>query len=316
MEISSSYNVIVYFEGRVRAWNRSQILHSLSETVQNLSRIDRITQRWVRASGRKVSFEERPWLCGPVGRPSTIADRWLTQEAERIGGTVVEGIGLLGDIDSLSGVDFNPSYLARPIVDFYERTVDWKMEVSHKWSPTAWPFGWIISALFTKRLQQLNFPLRNRHTALGINSRILTLLDRDGSPAGVAWMRTLPATGQYMYSGWYGILTLPGSAQPSLRVVFPLPNGSLIVLLRPELGDDGRLILISPLGDFGDDGAYLVVADPDELYGWVRRIPLAERFVISVTDEVSLCTEHDLSFFRIPIIRFNYRLKRGDDREH
>jgi hypothetical protein len=70
------------------------------------------------------------------------------------------------------------------------------------------------------------------------------------------------------------------------------------------------------LGDFGDDGAYLVVADPDELYGWVRRIPLAERFVISVTDEVSLCTEHDLSFFRIPIIRFNYRLKRGDDREH
>jgi hypothetical protein len=184
------------------------------------------------------------------------------------------------------------------------------MEVVHKWSPLALPFGWLVSALFTNRLQQLNFPLRKRATAMGMDSKILSVLSDDGVQLGVAWVRTLPATGQYVYSGWYGTVTLPGSLRPSLRVVFPLPNGSLIVFLRPEHGTDGDLVLVSPLGEFGEEGAYLVVARPGETSGWVRRIPLSERFTVTVGDEGTLHTEHLLSLSHVPIIRFNYQLKR------
>lgn len=276
--------------------------------AQGKSRLDRVTQRWVRSSGRKVSFEHMPWLRGPFGSQGRIADQWITQEAERLGGAVVEGVGLLNDMNSLKGSGFDPSCVAPPIVDFYEKTVEWRMDVTHKWSPVAVPFGWLLSALFTGRLQQLNFPLRRQDTALGVDSKILSLLGEDGVQIGVAWIRTLPATGQYMYSGWYGTATLPGSMRPSLRVVFPLPNGSLIVFLRPENGSDGDLVLASPLGAFGEEGAYLVVADLNEEFGWVRRIPISERFTLGVSRSGTVQTEHRLALWRLPIIRFNYQL--------
>jgi len=33
------------------------------------------------------------------------------------------------------------------------------MEVWSQWSPIAWPFGWLLSTLFSRRLQQLGIPL-------------------------------------------------------------------------------------------------------------------------------------------------------------
>ena len=80
-------------------------------------------------------------------------------------------------------------------------------------------------------------------------------------------------------------------------------------LLRPEVGPDGALILTSPLGSFGDDGAYLVVVRPDGRSGWVRRVPLAERFLVWVDAERVLRTDHSLNLWQIPVIRLHYRLE-------
>ncbi len=162
----------------------------------------------------------------------------------------------------LDGPGFKASDLAQPVVDFYERTSSWRLEVWSQWS-ALWPFGWLISSVFAKRLQQLNLPLRPLDTAYGMDSQVLAVSDRHGSQVGAAWLRTLRATGQAIYSGWYSAETLPCADRPSVRVVFPLPNGSVTVLLRPEVRSDGALILSSPVGSFGSDGAYLVVAQPD-----------------------------------------------------
>jgi hypothetical protein len=43
----------------------------------------------------------------------------------------------------------------------------------------------------------------------------------------------------------------------------------------------------SPLGRFGADGAYMIVVAPDDQTAWVRRTPLAERFVVAVDDDAS-----------------------------
>jgi len=80
--------------------------------------------------------------------------------------------------------------------------------------------------------------------------------------------------------------------------------------LRPEVDDDGALVLTSPLSSFGDDGAYLVVAERDRQTASVRRVPLAERFRVFLDDEGIVRTDHALNLWTIPVIRLHYRLHR------
>jgi hypothetical protein len=264
----------------------------------------------VRTTGQRITFAEYPWLSGPIGGPSQIADEWLQREAERLGGILVEGGGLLERMSDLAGGDFDPSRLAKPIVDFYETTSEYRMEVGTQWSRAAWPFGWLITSIFSQRLDQLNLPLRPLDVADGMDSRIVLILDHSGSRLGAAWLRTLRATGQTVYSGWYGTVTLPGTEALSLRVVFPLPNGSITVFLRPEVRADGALVLRSPVGPLGTEGAYLIVSQADRVSGWVRRVPLAENFVVWVDEEGTLRADHDLAFRKIPVVQLRYRIDR------
>lgn len=238
-----------------------------------------------------------------------IADSWVTVEAARLDAAPFDGGGLLGNMSDLAGARFDPGLLAGPVVDFYERTSAWRLEVWSRWCPAAWPFGWLLTAIFAKRIQQLALPLRPLDVAHGLDSRVFVVRDDKGDQIGAAWLRTLRSTGQTVYSGWYGSATLPEADTPSIRVVFPLPNGSLTIFLRPEVGPNGSLILVSPLGPFGTDGAYLIVAAPDRLSAWVRRAPLAERFVVGVDEEGILRTDHALNLWQVPIIRLHYRLE-------
>lgn len=271
--------------------------------------LDRVTQAWVRRTGRKVSFATFPWLFGPTGDQNQIEDGWLRREAEH-GGNLIEGGGLLDRMTDLEGDGFDPALLAKPIVEFYERTSDWRMDVRSQWSAAAWPFGWLLTSVFSQRLGQLNLPLRSLDTAHGIDSRVVVVQNQNGSRLGAAWLRTLRATGRTIYSGWYGTTTLPESRRPSLRVVFPLPNGNVTVFLRPEVRPDGALVLASPVGPFGTEGAYLAVVGCDRESRWVRRVPLAEEFVVSVDDEGTLRTDHTLSLWRVPVFRLRYRMTR------
>ena len=255
-----------------------------------------------------MAFAEHPWLVGPVGGPRLIADEWLTREAQRVGGTTVDGGGLLADMGALAGPRFDPAQLAQPVVAFYEHTAGWRLEVWSQWSPVAWPVGWLLSTVFARRLRQLSLPLRPLDTAQGMGSRVVGVRDSGGTQLGAAWLRDLRSTGQTVYSGWYGVARLPNAEGPSIEVVFPLPNGNLTIFLRPEVGRDGALILTSPLGRFGEEGAYLIVAQPDRHGGWARRVPLAERFVVWVDDDGILRTDHSLNLWRLPILRLHYRL--------
>lgn len=271
------------------------------------SAIDRLTQSWVRVTGRAVDLDSDSWLDGPVGDPIRIAHDWLPRETLRLGATETEGGGLLASFNDLACEAFDPERLAPAIVRFYEQTSDWRIDVWSQWSPVALPGGWLLSTLFAKRLQQLALPLWPLDAAQGMDSRVVALRDADGSQFGAAWLRTLHSTGQVVYSGFYGTEQLPRCVQPSIRVAFPLPNGSITIFLRPSVEPDGSLVLTSPIGEYGDDGAYLVVRDRTR--AWARRVPLAERFRVFVDDEGTLRTDHALNLWRVPILRFHYRLR-------
>lgn len=270
--------------------------------------IDRMTQAWVRATGTTVRLDEHPWLDGPVGSPTVISDEWLILEADRLGGELRDGGGLLESFDALRSDAFDPTRLAPAIVEFYEHTTEWRLDVWSQWSPAALPGGWLLSALFAKRLQQLALPLHPLDAAQGMDSRVVTLTGEGGNQLGAAWLRTLRSTGQVVYSGWYGVTQLPHPPTASIRVAFPLPNGSITVFLRPSVGEDGSLLLSSPVAGFGDDGAYLTVRH-DNNTAAVRRIPLSEEFRVYVDDEGTLRTDHQLRTWSIPTLRFHYRLE-------
>ena len=272
--------------------------------------IDALTQWWVRLTGRRVDLRTSEWLEGPSGEADRVGDTWLQREADRHGGTLQRDLtdaGLLPSMALLDGPDFDANELRPEVRSFYEHTSAYRLELWSQWSPVAWPFGWLISTLFARRLEQLSLPLRPLDVALGMTSEVQPVLDAAGAVIGTSWQRRLRSTGAPVYSGWYGTTTLPGSTRASVRVVFPLPNGRLVVLLHPEVGPDGSLLLTSHGGKWAQDGTYLVVHHHGSI-AWARRIPIHEQFRVYVDPEGILRTDHTLALWSVTALRLHYRL--------
>jgi hypothetical protein len=272
---------------------------------------DVVGRIWMRLTSRRLTEAAAPWLVGPSADRDIVGHGWVQLLAESLDGQMSVGPdhGLLGSFADLAGSSFDPSRVDPRIVDFYEHTSRWRMDLWSQWSPIAWPFGATITALFSLRLQQLSLPMRPLDVSHGMDSTVVHVYDRDGGMVGAAWLRNMRKTRTTTYSGLYGSRTLPGSIQPSVRVVFPLPLGSIQVFLRPAVDEHGSLHLYSPLGTFGDDGAYLVLKRRGGVLN-ARRIPLNEHFHLFVDEDGDVRCDHSLSLWHIPAVRLHYRLRR------
>ncbi len=271
---------------------------------------DAVSRAWMGLTSKQFDPADVPWLLGPRAGREVVGHAWVDNLAEQLGGRTSTGPehGLLPSFAALRGAGFEPDDVDPRIVDFYEHTSAWAMDLWSEWSPLAWPFGRAITALWSRRLQQLSLPMRPLDVSYGMDSSVVHVHDSEGDVAGAAWLRSMRKTGDTTYSGLYGTTLLPGSDQPCVRVVFPLPMGSLPVFLRPSVGANGSLHLRSPIGPFGTEGAYLVLHRGDSLKA--RRIPIAEHFHLFVDDDGAVRCDHALSLRSIPAIRLHYRLTR------
>jgi hypothetical protein len=265
--------------------------------------LDAMAQAWMVATSRRVRSEQVPWLLGPIAGSDVVG--------HALGGRTSTGAdhGLLPSFGALAGSTFDPSDVDPRIADFYEHTTRWRLDLWSEWSPVAWPFGRLVAAMWSQRLQQLSLPMRPLDVSHGMDSDVVHLHDAQDRVVGSAWLRTMRKTGATTYSGLYGTVVLPGSEQPSVRVVFPLPLGSLPVLLSPSADGSGGFLLRSALGPFGGDGAYLVLHRADGTLN-VRRIPIAEQFHVYVDDDGDLRTDHHLRLWSVPAITLHYRMRR------
>lgn len=239
-----------------------------------------------------------------------VADGWLEQAAQELGGDVardVSGAGLLDDMAQLDGPQFRAAELHPRVRDFYEHTSDWRMEVWTQWNPLYQPGGELISRLWGRRVQQLALPTRPLDVAYGMDSRVELIVHPDGAQLGAGWLRTLRATGEYVYSGCYSSRLLPGATQPSVHVAFPLEHGNVQVFLRPKVLPGGSLELSSPGGPFGSNGAYVVV---DERGTYAAGAPIHETFMVYVDAEGVLRTDHHLRLWSATAVRLHYKLTR------
>jgi hypothetical protein len=281
-------------------------------TGERLGRaLDMASRRWWRLVGRRVDLDgDHRWLDAPMCGPGPVGATWLRAEAERLGGLVredVSGGGLLSSMSVLDGAGFHAAGLDQAVRHFYEHTACWRMEAWAQWSALFQPGGELVSRLFGRRVQQLALPTRPLDVARGMDSRVVHLMDASGEQYAAGWLRTLSATGEFVYSGCYSARLLPGSDQPSVHVAFPLESGNVQVFLRPSVQADGSLVLSSPSGAFGGDGAYVTVRDGRGAYA--ARVPIHERFHVYRDHRGVLRTDHELRLYRALALRLHYRME-------
>lgn len=273
--------------------------------------LDASTRRFWRGVGRQADLDgEHAWLRAPEARAGVVGESWIEEAATSVGGTAERGPhGLVPDLAVLDGPGFDADDLAAPVREFYEHTSDWVMDAWSSWSPVFQPGGMLVEHLFGRRMQQLALPVQPLDVSHGIDSEVVAIRDAMGAQVWAAWLRRLRRTDQFLFSGAYGVRRLPGADRPSIHVTFPLELGNVQVFLRPSTRNDGALVLSSPRGPFGSDGAYVLARQPDGT-AWAARAPIHEEFTLYVDDRGELRTDHELRFGPARALRLHYRMRR------
>ena len=259
---------------------------------------------WMRLTGRRVSLAEYPWLDGPIGG-DYIGETFYKEYAKEKGFTtsVPAGSGLMHDFTVLGSKE-HPN-LSKKVQHFYEHTADYKMEVWTKAYYPVKPFAKLLIRTISEEINQLNIPLDAMDTSRGMTSEVIRLSDANGEQKLVCWLRKVNATNRVVYSGFYAPVFIKG--KPFVRVVFPLPNGSVTVVLTPEFLPDGSFRLISNRFRFGGAGYYRVRRSKPGFVK-VRTIPLKEVIHVFEDEKGDLRTDHEFRFWGMKFLKLHYKL--------
>jgi hypothetical protein len=92
-----------------------------------------------------------------------------------------------------------------------------------------------------------------------------------------------------------------------VKVVFPLPNGNAIVIMRPQVHADGSLSVISKGRGFGDAGFYFTVHGDDRVKARYVRAMREQIHVYTTADGVR--ADHVLWFCGVRFLQLHYRLR-------
>ena len=274
--------------------------------------VDWATQRWVQLTGRRIALKDHPWLDGPTGPPAGIGveffDHYATANRLRLDPSG-DG-GLIPDMHLLGGTECDISSIAPLVVDFYQRTSAYDVDAWSEWCGFFRPFGAALALIFSRRLQQLNVPLSGLDTSRGMTSTVLAMTNAAGAQhLFTAWVRTLRSSGDVIYAGAYSICEVPGHRGRCVRVVFPLPNGNAIVIMRPVVNANGSLTLVSAGEGFGSPGFYFTVRCRDGVV-WARYLRAMRETIHVFAAEDGVRADHVLKLFGITFLRLHYRLRR------
>ncbi len=271
---------------------------------------DWFTQQWVILWGRKFDPNDHPWIIGPFGGLAGIGVAFAEELAEKEGLAIVRGgrsQGIIPSVAMLGLSDTDLNRLSQEVVQFYENTTDYDLDLSVKWNPFFRPFGILTNRLFSKRINQLNVPCKNGRIE-SMTSEIIALIDRISNEVKYTiWLRKDPSTGHAIYSGVYGTCTLP-SGKVCVKAVFPLPKGNATVILSPRVGAKGELILESTGRKFGDAGFYFLLNDSKGNY-WAQYIRSFRDHLIVTPEHNFLRAEQTLTLWHQNVLKFIYNIR-------
>lgn len=264
----------------------------------------------IRLFGKKTDFSKHPWLKGPLGS-DYIGDKPYQEVAKAEGLKLIrdsnEG-GLIPDFNMLNSPSFDTNRIHPLIRDFYENTAKHRMDV---WPKTYFPANialWLLVNTISRKVDQLNFPTDALDMALGMRSEIILLKESKEKVKYTGWLRKISGSNRVLYNGFYMVEKCPKSETPCVKVVFPMPDGNATVILRPELGENGTLILSSHGKGFGDVGFYRVQFQRKCMRVWLISY-LKEKFRVYVDTENVLRCDHSIRFLGMQVLKLHYRIE-------
>jgi hypothetical protein len=273
--------------------------------------LDWTTQRWVQLTGQRIRLRNAPWLAGPVGNTRKIGCEFFHALADKEGLQVRRGSGsgILPHLALLNTSGLDAAKIDVRVRAFYERTAAYELDAWSEWYGLFRPFGRLLACLFSRRLQQLNVPLSPLDTSRGLTSEVIQLVEPSTNEIRyTAWVRAMVGTGDVLYAGAYGLCRIPGHPGPCVKVVFPLPNGNAIVIMRPSVDEAGSLSLTSAGHRFGDPGFYFTVqAASGEV--WARHLPQMREHIHVSPAADGLRADHILTLWNLTFLRLHYRMR-------
>ena len=273
----------------------------------------------LRIFGRTLRREDVPWLAGPIGG-DYIGDKPYEECAAREGLTLTrnaESGGLIPNFDLHGGDGFDVGRVPAAVRHFYEQTTSYRMDV---WAESRFPASialWLLVTTISRKVNQLNFPLRVLDAAKGMDSEIVLLRDPTGKVRYAGWYRSLRETKRVIYTGFYMTERVPLCSRACVKVVFPMPNGNATVILKPGLDADGNFELSSRGTAFGDTGFYRLAEKPGGRVLVWRIRSLHEHFRLYVDSTGTLRCDHSVRFLGFPVLHLHYRIekRRADGRD-
>lgn len=269
---------------------------------------DWFTQQWIIIWGRKINPSEYSWLIGPLGELNGIGETFINQLAEKENLVIKRNSsskGLLNSISILNLSENETKKLSKKVIDFYEKTADYKLKFNVKWNLFFKPFGYIVNRLFSQRINQLNIPTQNIQESENLTNEIIELYSKENNEVKyTVWLRKIQSTGKVVYSGIYTTCILPSGAT-CMKAIFPLPKGNATVILKPIVGEKNELILDSSGQKFGDAGFYFLLNDPKGNF-WSQYIKsFTDKLIISEEDEY-LKAKQILRLWNLKVANFEY----------
>jgi len=272
---------------------------------------DWVSQQWCIWRGQRIDPQSTNWLMGPFGNVDSIADDFIARLAEDehldIERKVKTG-GLLSSIKELNLPESEFERLSPQVIDFYENTTQYDLELWIEWSTYFRPFGGLVQYLYSRRLKQLNLPLRPLETSRGINSELIMLRDsQSGEVKYTVWYRVLRSNNHVIYSGVYSTCVLP-CGKACVKAIFPLPRGNATVIMSPTVGPNGELHLDSSGEKFGDPGLYFLLEDSKGGY-WAQYIrSFREHIEVFADDRDELRAEHSITLWKQRMLEIHFKM--------
>lgn len=283
---------------------------NLADTMQKFQ--DWFTQQWVIICGRKINPSENTWLFGTFGEVSGIGEKFIHQLAEKEDLTIIRKSNSKGLLDSILSLNLSENEikkLPKNVIDFYEKTSEYKLQLNVKWNPIFKIFGYVVNRLFSQRINQLNIPTNNIQSSENLTSEIIELVAKNTNEVKYTiWLRKFQSTGKVIYSGIYTTCLLP-SGITCVKAIFPLPKGNATVILKPSVGEKNELILDSSGNKFGDAGFYFLLND-SKGNCWSKYIKsFTDKLIVSDENE-KLKAKQTLKLWRLKVARFEYEIKK------
>lgn len=283
---------------------------NLANTMQKFQ--DWFTQQWVIICGKKINPFENSWLMGSFGEVNGIGEKFIHQLAEKEDLIIIRNSHSTGLLDSISSLNLQENEiknLSKKVIDFYEKTSEYKLQLNVKWNPIFKTFGYIVNRLFSQRINQLNIPTHNIQSSESLTSEIIELVAKNTNEVKYTiWLRKFQSTGKVIYSGIYTTCTLP-SKITCVKAIFPLPNGNATVILKPSVGEKNELILDSSGKKFGDAGFYFLLND-SKGNCWSKYIKSFTDKLIVSDKEDSLNAKQVLKLWNFKVAKFEYEMKK------